>query len=305
MAYTVRARPTSPILRNGGDALAPSPARDIPRDPGELVARFREILQGEEKSRWTVKQYSFFAEHFLEHVGKPLDEVTPRDLEAYREHLVLTRHYSKNSVYGTLRGLSCLFRSFGLSTAEALEVPRRPARLPNFLTEEEAHRLLETQAGHPRNRALLYVLGYGGLRVSEACHLDLDDVDLENQVLRVRAGKGDKDRMVVIEERTVQALREWLPVRAEMASGDTRLFPVSTETVERVVRKAAEEAGITRKVTPHTLRHTLATTLLKRGLDIRFIQKQLGHASVATTQVYTHVDTEALKDAYRAARPTY
>lgn len=291
----------------GPDAVASPPrARaEVPEETAELLEQFRVRMVGEEKSAWTVKQYLFFARHFLAFIDKPLDQVEAADLERYREHLVLVRKYSKNSVYGTLRGVAYLLRSFGLSAAQGVEVPRRSAKLPNFLTEEEAHKLLASESADARSDALLHVLGYGGLRVGEVCHLQLDDLDLENALIRVRRGKGDKDRIVVVEETTVKSLRRWLEVRATLTTGDLRVFGVSRETVERLVRRAAQDAGLSKRVTPHTLRHTLATTLLKRGLDIRFIQKQLGHASVATTQVYTHVDTSALQEAYQTAKPTY
>jgi integrase/recombinase XerD len=270
-----------------------------------VVDRFERHMVGEGKSPWTVKQYTFTARHFLAFLDKPLDLVAPEDLERWREYLVLQKHYSKASVYGSLRAVSFLLRSFGLRAAENVEVPRRSSHLPNYLNDEEAHRLLQSAEDDARDRAILHVLGYGGLRVGELCRLEIEDLDLGHSLLRVRGGKGDKDRVVVFEETTQRALEAWLGERSQKALGTPRLFPVSTSTVERMVRTRAERAGISKRVTPHTLRHTLATSLLKRGLDLRFIQKQLGHASVATTQIYTHVDTGALQDAYGRAHPTY
>lgn len=252
-----------------------------------------------------MKQYGHIARMFLGYVQKPLENVAPKDLDAFREHLVLERHYSKNSLYTTVRGLTCLFRSFGLATAEQLEAPRRPARLPHYLTEEETHRLFETARENPRDSAILHVLAYCGLRVGELCRLSVEDVDLSSNILHVRSGKGDRDREVIIEEKTRSALDKYTTERALAGQTGGRLFPVSPVTVERMVRAAAETAQISRRVTPHMLRHTLATTLLSRGCDIRYIQKLLGHASVATTQIYTHVDTGALREAYRRAKPEY
>ncbi|HUI38844.1 MAG TPA: site-specific tyrosine recombinase/integron integrase [Thermoplasmata archaeon] len=302
-ATASRARPLS-----GG-----SPRTIVPRDAAGpppftvdgVVERFQRMLQAQERSPWTVKQYGHIARAFLVHAGKPLDEATRRDLEAYREYLVLERHYSKNSVYTTVRGLACLFRSFGLDAAEGLEAPRRPERLPHYLTEEETHRLFEAVKGSARDSAIIHVLAYGGLRVGELCHADLEDLELDRNLLHIRSGKGDKDREVVLEERTRGALDRYLAERTIAGVGSSRLFPVEPITVERIVRRAAQAAGIPRRVTPHMLRHTLATALLSRGCDIRYIQKLLGHASVATTQIYTHVDTQALRDAYQRAKPQY
>jgi integrase/recombinase XerD len=271
----------------------------------DLVERFQRKLQAEERSPCTVKQYGHIARTFLAFAQKPLHEVTEHDLESYREYLVLQRHYAKNSLYTTIRGLTCLFRSYGLQTADSMEPPRRPERLPRYLNEEEVHRLLGSVADSARDNAIVHVLAFGGLRVGEVCQLKVEDIEFERNILHVRSGKGDKDREVVLEDRSRAAIDRYLSERMASGGSPSRLFPVGAVTVERIVRRAAVRAGIPRRVTPHMLRHTLATTLLSRGCDIRYIQKLLGHASVATTQIYTHVDTQALRDAYQRAKPQY
>jgi integrase/recombinase XerD len=301
---------SAPLARSGGIARkARAPPPGSPEDPPfsvpELVDRFQRLLQAQERSPCTVKQYGHIARTFLSFAQKPLEEVTLRDLEAYREYLVLQRHYSKNSLYTTVRGLTCLFRSFGYSVADQLEPPRRPERLPRYLSEEEMHRLFEAVRSSPRDSAIVHVLAFAGLRVGELCHLQLEDIEFERNILHVRSGKGDKDREVVLEDRTRAAVDRYLTDRSLAGDSTPRLFPVGSVTVERIVRRAAMSAGIPRRVTPHMLRHTLATALLSRGCDIRYIQKLLGHASVATTQIYTHVDTQALRDAYQRAKPQY
>jgi integrase/recombinase XerD len=130
-------------------------------------------------------------------------------------------------------------------------------------------------------------------------------------VIYVRSGKGDKDRIVVLEESTASALRNYLSERYKRNTKTNRVFisqkntPISPLSVERIVKKYARKAGIVKKVTPHVLRHTLATTLLNNGADIRFIQTILGHASLNTTQIYTHVDNENLKKIYEKTKPSY
>jgi len=290
--------------RTRAAAAAPA-AEPHPFSVTPVVDRFTRMLQSQERSPCTVKQYGHIARMFLGYVQKPLENVAPQDLNSFREHLVLERHYSKNSLYTTVRGLTCLFRSFGLATAEQLEAPRRPARLPHYLTEDETHRLFDVVRDSPRDSAIMHVLAYCGLRVGELCRLSVEDVDLSSNILHVRSGKGDRDREVIIEEKTRAAIDRYTTERALAGQSGGRLFPVSPVTVERMVRSSAETAQINRRVTPHMLRHTLATTLLSRGCDIRYIQKLLGHASVATTQIYTHVDTAALRDAYRRAKPEY
>jgi len=305
MASAVASRDRSPAGRRpiGDEPVAPGTAGAF--SLGGTVDRFQTMLKAQERSPFTVKQYGHIAKMFLGFVGKPLEEVTRNDLERFREYLVLQRHYSKNSMYTTVRGLTCLFRSFHLGVAEGLEAPRRPERLPHYLTEEETHRLFEAVKDSARDSAIVHVLAFAGLRVGELCHLALDDLDLESNILHVRSGKGDKDREVVLEEKSRASIDRYLTERALAGIGSPLLFPVGTVTVERIIRRAAKDAGIPRRVTPHMLRHTLATALLSRGCDIRYIQKLLGHSSVATTQIYTHVDTQALQAAYQRAKPQY
>ncbi len=301
---------SSPFSRSAAIGRRPRPGGAGDGEPGgfhvpELVDRFQRMLKAQERSPCTVKQYGHIARTFLAFARKPLEEVTLHDLEAYREYLVLQRHYSKNSLYTTVRGLTCLFRSFGFSVADQLQPPRRPERLPRYLSEEEMRRLFGAVQASARDSAIVHVLGFAGLRVSELCHLELEDIEFERNILHVRSGKGDKDREVVLEDRTRAAIDRYLSERALDGVSSTRLFPIGAVTVERIVRRAAQSAEIPRRVTPHMLRHTLATALLSRGCDIRYIQKLLGHASVATTQIYTHVDTQALRDAYQRAKPQY
>ncbi|EQD74163.1 site-specific recombinase, phage integrase family protein, partial [mine drainage metagenome] len=173
MALSSPPRSRLTIRRSEG----PPVVGDAPFDPVAIVERFARQLRTQERSPCTVKQYTHIARTFLAFVAKPLEEVSLPDLERYREHLVLQRHYSKNSVYTTVRGLTCLFRSFGLAIAEGLEVPRRPERLPRYLSPEETHRLIEVVADSARNSAIVHVLAYGGLRVSELCDLEVQDID--------------------------------------------------------------------------------------------------------------------------------
>jgi len=189
------------------------------------------MLQAQERSPCTVKQYGHIARTFLSFAQKPLEEVTLRDLESYREYLVLQRHYSKNSLYTTVRGLTCLFRSFGYSVADQLEPPRRPERLPRYLGEEEMHRLFEAVRSSPRDNAIVHGLAFAGLRVGELCHLLIEDIEFERNILHVRSGKGDKDREVVLEDRTRAAVDRYLTERTLAGDSNSRLFPVGTVTV--------------------------------------------------------------------------
>ena len=198
---------------------------------------------------------------------------------------------------------------------DRLQPPKPGRSLPDVLTVEEINALLEApQIDDPlgwRDRALLE-LGYGaGLRVSELCGLELKDLVLTEGLVRA-FGKGSKERLVPIGRNVAGAVSVYLhSVRAELDQGKTRnrvLLNARGQPLSRVgawgiVKKAAERAKITKRVTPHTLRHTFATHLLEGGADLRALQEMLGHADLATTQIYTHVDREYLREVHRRFHP--
>jgi len=200
--------------------------------------------------------------------------------------------------------------------AKGLPAPRTPKTLPRALTLADTTTLLETDDEAPfpeRERALFELLYATGLRVSEAASLDVDDVDLSSRMLRAQ-GKGRKERIVPFGEEAEAALRDYLPSRAERrrsapAEDGEPLFVnarggrLTTRSMARVLKRRLRAAGLPDEISPHALRHTFATHLLQAGADLRAIQELLGHASLSTTQKYTHLDAARLKDVYRRAHP--
>jgi integrase/recombinase XerD len=199
-------------------------------------------------------------------------------------------------------------------TAE-LRGPRKTRTLPRVLSRDEVGRLLSAPRGlHPRavrDRALLEVMYACGLRASEAIGLELADLDLEEGVLRAR-GKGSKERLVPIGSQAVAALRAYCHgARLELLGPrpESRLFVnrrgtrLTRQGLYKIVQGHARHAGLQAKMSPHTLRHTFATHLLAGGCDLRSLQEMLGHADLATTQVYTHLSADRLKEAYFSAHP--
>ncbi|MDX6287300.1 MAG: integrase/recombinase XerD [Frankiales bacterium] len=219
-----------------------------------------------------------------------------------------------------VRGLHRFASREGWTTTDpALEVkpPRPQRRLPKAIPVDDVSRLLEA-AGFDqtplalRDRALLEVLYASGARISEAVGLAGDDVDLVTGLVRLR-GKGGRERMVPLGRPARDAVSAYLvrarPALAGAGRGTPALFlnarggPLSRQSAWTVIRAAAEKAGLARAISPHTLRHSFATHLLDGGADIRVVQELLGHASVATTQVYTLVTVETLREVYAAAHP--
>jgi integrase/recombinase XerD len=197
----------------------------------------------------------------------------------------------------------------------SLSTPRRSRKLPQVLTRGEVERLLSQPRGTDphalRDRALLELMYACGLRASEAIGLELGDVDLDERVLRAR-GKGSKERIVPVGQQAARAVRIYLE-RGRPALVKNRpelhLFVnfrgthLTRQGLYKIVRRHATTAGLEDRMSPHTLRHTFATHLLAGGCDLRSVQEMLGHADVATTQLYTHLSSERLKDVYFKAHP--
>jgi integrase/recombinase XerD len=196
-----------------------------------------------------------------------------------------------------------------------LSAPRRSRKLPHVLTRGEIDHLLSqprgTEPAALRDRALLELMYACGLRASEAIGLELTDVDLDERVLRAR-GKGSKERVVPIGQAAVRALRIYLDRgRPALVKGaaEPHLFvnfrggPLTRQGLYKIVRRHAVKAGLADRMSPHTLRHTFATHLLAGGCDLRSVQEMLGHADVSTTQLYTHLSSQRLKDVYFRAHP--
>jgi integrase/recombinase XerC len=200
------------------------------------------------------------------------------------------------------------------SPARALRSPRTQRRLPAILPEDEVRRLIEadTENASPaalRDRAILETLYSSGLRVSELTGLNWRDVDDEVGMVLVRSGKGNKDRMVPIGEPALDALKAWRRVMPKAWELDGPVITnlrggrLTTRAVENILARRIVQAGLGSSITPHGLRHCFATHLLDAGADLRSIQEMLGHASLATTQRYTHVSVNHLKEVYRRAHP--
>jgi integrase/recombinase XerD len=222
-----------------------------------------------------------------------------------------------------VRGLHRFAAAEGITVvdvASAVKPPTPGRRLPKSLTLDEVLALLEAAGGDSptdgpltlRNRAILELLYSTGARISEAVGLDVDDIDTQNRSVLLR-GKGGKQRLVPIGRPAVQALDAYLvrgrPELARRGRGIPAIFlnarggRLSRQSAWQVLHDAAEHAGITRDVSPHTLRHSFATHLLDGGADVRVVQELLGHASVTTTQIYTLVTVTALREVWAGAHP--
>jgi integrase/recombinase XerC len=232
------------------------------------------------------------------------------------------KQYARSTVARRLAALRswCRFlcRQGTLTTnpAAGLRGPRQEKKLPLFLTQEDLGQLLEAPPeGAPlgrRDRAILETLYSAGLRVSELVGLDVSDLDLDGGTATAK-GKGKRERLALLGPPAVAALNAWLADRAALlggrAAGQAALFlnkngtRLSARSVGRLLDKYLAQAGLDARASPHTLRHSFATHLLDAGADVRGVQELLGHKSLGTTQIYTHVSTQRLRDSYDQAHP--
>jgi len=196
-----------------------------------------------------------------------------------------------------------------LNPARQVRSPKLPKRLPSFLPKDESKELLDLRTERSgaglRDGAVLELLYATGLRVAECCGLDRDDVDRRQGTVRVM-GKGGKERVVPVGDEALHAVDSWLAVRGEARGAlftNARGGRLTTRSVHRIVKQRARAAGIDRRVTPHTLRHSFATHMLGEGADLRLIQELLGHSRLSTTQRYTHVSPEHLMKVYDSTHP--
>jgi integrase/recombinase XerD len=268
----------------------------------------------------TVEAYRRDLDALAEWLGRPPSKVTTEELERYLADL-RARGLSGATIARRIASLRSFFRHLVLigaadaNPAAELELPRRTRRLPRALSPSEAERLIDAAAGTTprdlRDRALVELLYGAGLRVSEAVGLDKGGVDLDQRLVRT-VGKGGKERVVPVGREAVEALRRYL------ARGrphlDRRHRPelflnaqggaLTRAGAFLILRKLAAKAGLEpERVHPHLLRHTFATHLLEGGADLRSVQEMLGHADLATTELYTHVTDRRRRELYFQAHP--
>ena len=262
---------------------------------------------------------SHFCAYLTGRGKRAFGEVRARDIVGFLTH-EKARRQSASSISRALAAVRMLFKFLTVeghipkNVASTLESPHLWRRLPDVLSVDDVEALLAApDTSKPlgvRDRAILEVLYATGARVSETADLKLADVNFDFQFLRC-FGKGSKERVVPIGARAVEAVKRYvLEVRPRLdKSGSPLLFlsksgrRLRRETIWASVRKYALTAGLRKKVSPHTLRHSFATHLLEGGADLRSVQEMLGHANIATTQIYTHVDKDRLKTVHKKYHP--
>ncbi len=293
-----------------------------------LIRGFLEYLDAERRySSHTIQSYEGDLQQFAEYVStKKLSTLESIDKEMLRGfvHFLFQSGYSKASIARKIAALRSFFRyakrkgHLTINPALSLKSPRRERRLPTFLDEVAIQALFTTSDDDSpkalRENAILEMFYGTGIRLSELITLRLEDIDLHQGIIRVR-GKGGKDRLVPMGRAAQRAMERYLEARKEferraalhpapeVAFLSDRGKQLHPSVVAGIVKRRIEAVAEIKKKSPHVLRHSFATHMLNRGADLRAVKELLGHESLSTTQVYTHVTTERMKKVYRQAHP--
>ena len=245
-------------------------------------------------SEQTLKSYILHTKQFLNYTKKEISNLEEQDIKDYLSWL-MSGKLAVRSIALKKAAIKFFFENVLNKKIIKITTPKIPKRLPDILTIAEVKSLIDN-ASTEKSKLLIEILYSAGLRVSELVKLKISDLDLNNKTGWVRAGKGNKDRMFILAQTVVNSLNKYVK------NYDIKqfLFPgknstITTRNVQKIIKKIALKADIKKKITPHSLRHSFATHLLESGTDIRMIQVLLGHASLNTTEQYTHVSSTELK----------
>ena len=245
----------------------------------------------------TVETYLYQNQKFLEFNKKRPEEIQEIDIKEYLGHLLSDKKEAHSSVALAKAALKFYYDGILKKNIVTLKTPKLARKLPEVLTKEETRRLLDTIT-HTKSRIIVKLLYSSGIRLSECLHLKVEDLELGNKMGWVRSGKDAKDRMFILSEDVSTEILHYVNAHNRRSG---YLFqgsddePLSARNVQKIVKKAAQKAGIQKQITPHKLRHSFATHLLEAGTDIRIIQELLGHSNLQTTQIYTKVSQQQLR----------
>lgn len=265
----------------------------------QLRTRMTEDLQLAGYSQTTVEKYLHYSKQFAAYFMRSPEEMGEEEIRAFLLYLINERDFSHHTYRQVLASLRFLYQ---VTLKRPMEIehikPRKKMRpLPEVLSGSEVERLLDAVYS-VNHRAILMTMYASGLRVMEACRLQVTDIDSTRMLIHVHAGKGKKDRYALLAKRQLEYLRAyWRQARPQtwLFPGKTREGHISCGRVREVFNASAKRAGIAKKITPHILRHCFATHLIESGVDLSIVKEFLGHKSIHTTQIYTHLGVERVK----------
>jgi len=259
---------------------------------GELKDKMKMQLKLEGYSPRTIKTYLLHIKQLVAYYGKEPQSITADEIEKYLLYLIDEKQVSHSYVNQAVNAIKYFYGKVLKQPIKIKHLPRpkKSKKLPVVLSEQEVLRILG-QIRNLKHQAIIMLIYSAGLRVSEVVRLKIKDIDGDRKMLWVRGGKGAKDRYTLLSEIALETLRNYYKTYRpqEWLFEGQKKGHYSRRSVEKIVEHAIKKAGIHKKASVHTLRHSFATHLLEHGTDIRYIQELLGHSNIKTTQIYTHV----------------
>lgn len=261
----------------------------------EFLKRLETELKIARQSPATIRNYLFFNKAFLDFINKDPEQINSEDVKLW-----LAQNLSNKAESTVILALAAIKYAYsiilGKDITAGIKRPKKAKKLPEVLSQDEIKQIIEA-ASTRKSRLIIKLLYYTGMRVSELVNLKREDVNWEKKEIVVK-GKGNKERKILLTSKIAEELKEYLDQYKDNKYLFSKEKPLTTRNVQKILSKIARKLGLKKRVTPHKLRHSFATHLLEKGLDIRTIQALLGHENLATTQIYTHLTDEL----YRKAR---
>ena len=269
----------------------------LDKEKQKYLNRLNEELLITGYSKKTIKMYTMYIKNLLQTINKPPTKIERADIVSF-----LAKQKEKGNSNSTLALIHAAMKFFFQEVLKSkvideIKTPKKNKSLPTVLTKEETKKLLSsTKKG--RNRLILQFIYSTGVRVSEATNMKNENINFKERIGKVKSGKGDKDRIIILSKNWCKNAKKYVEkkkIKTPWLFSKKNGKQLSSDTIQRIVKKAALKAELEKNVTPHVLRHSFATHLLDAGENIRKIQELLGHSNLNTTQIYTHVSTEQLK----------
>ncbi|MFQ6115117.1 MAG: tyrosine-type recombinase/integrase [bacterium] len=259
----------------------------------KLIEKMQQDMAIQNYSPRTIEAYLWHVKQFTQFYSQSLDNIGEEEIRKYLYHIKTVRNFSSSNLSQAFSAIKFLFRETLNMPVElkTLKGPRHPKKLPVVLSQDEVKQIFDA-VGNLKHQLILMTTYSAGLRLSEATHLKVSDVDSKRMLIRVEQGKGKKDRYTLLSEPLLYRLRDyWRHYRPRfwLFPGNDPNKPISDTSVQRVFQRARQKAGIHKPASVHTLRHSFATHLLEQGVDLFTIKELLGHSTIITTLQYLHL----------------
>lgn len=259
----------------------------------DFLKRLETEIKISKLSPYTLRNYVDFNKKLLKHAGKQLEQIEQQDVKYFLAEKMTDR--ASSSIILFLASIKFAYSNvLGKDPTAGVKRPKKENKIPVVLTKQEIINLINN-SNNLKSKLIIQLLYSSGIRVSEIVNLKPVDLNFDENIGWVRRGKGGKDRMIILSKKLSKKLEKFIKKNSDWEYVFSKTKPLTTRNIQKIIQKTAQRAGINKQVHPHTLRHSFATHLLDQGVDLRKIQELLGHASIATTQIYTHISHEQLK----------